>query len=125
MSYLPGQFVEVSVSKYHGYGDTCCNCVWKDGIYNVPAVIAIVGETDSFGSEFLPMCQKHKEEYIAQRDLADEVEEEHPTGCCDWCKTSGVVVYPHRDSEEGSSGPVYDVCNACIQKENESFEWED
>ena len=124
MGYLPGQFVEVSVSKYHGYGDTCCDCSERDGNDTEPAVTALVGETDSFGSEFFPMCQKHMDEYITQRDLNDAAEEENPTGYCDWCKTAGLVVFPRRDIDEGMSGRVYSVCTLCIQKDNERLQQE-
>ena len=120
MAYLPGQFVEVSTSKHFGYGDTCCDCE-NEGVENIPAITALVGETDSFGSEFHPMCQKHKDEYLAN---LDKEAEEEPTGFCDWCKKGGVHTYPRRDFEEGSSGPVYYVCSPCISKDNERIQRE-
>lgn len=115
MAYIPGQLLPASVAIHNGYGSICEDC-------NEPAVTTLVGETDSFGSEFHPLCQKHKDEYIVARDKEQEDEENNPTGCCDWCKRSHVKVRPHRDFEEGSCGPVYDVCDACIAKEQASLD---
>jgi hypothetical protein len=68
-------------------------------------------------------------------DLPEEVapEEEdldlHNVGTCDWCKGSNLIVKPHRDFEEGSGGPIYDVCKACRVKEADSLcdedDWND
>ena len=102
MGYLPGQFVSVETSVIHGYGSTC-DC-------GADAITAMVGETDSFGSEFLPMCAICKHEHAERGDIEE--------GVCDWCNRQSVLS-PRRDFEEGSSGPVYYVCSPCISKDNQ------
>lgn len=116
MAYYPGQFVSIEVSVSQGYGNTCYDCEC-DGDVDVPAITVLVGSVDSYGSEFYPMCEKHRDDHIAYKAR----QEEEPTGHCDWCNTSNVVVFPHRDFEEGSSGRLYDVCNKCIEKENDQI----
>lgn len=86
-----------------------------------PAIARIQGETDSFGSELHDMCQECVSEYENQI-------KEHDTGVgvCDWCKStvSNEYLHPHRDFEEGSSGRVYTVCVACINKQHDELEGE-
>mgnify|MGYP003604369764 CR=1 FL=1 len=118
MSPVTGKFVCVSVAESQGYGNTCYDCDEK-GTENVPAVIALITNSDSFGSEYCPMCASCRDAYIIERDKAREEELANPTGHCDWCKASNVLVSPRRDFEEGSHGRVYDVCRPCIDKENE------
>lgn len=76
------------------------------------AVIRVQGETDSFGSEQEDMCQECYDNYVAARATADT------SGYCDWCKKFSPVLHPRRDIDEGMSGPVYDVCNPCIRRQN-------
>lgn len=75
------------------------------------AVKNIQGETDSFGAEYHLMCREcytqYKEE--AKKDYIDN---------CDWCKARDVAVRPRRDYDEGMNGPVYYVCQDCIDKDN-------
>ncbi|EKD22696.1 MAG: hypothetical protein ACD_84C00005G0004 [uncultured bacterium] len=76
---------------------------------NIIATHRIQGETDSFGSELLDMCSdcyaEHLESAIAiSKELA----------ACDWCDVVAAGLVKTRDYEEGMSGPVYDVCPACI-----------
>jgi hypothetical protein len=78
------------------------------------AVVRIQGETDSFGCEFCCMCQECLDEYRAY--LAAEREVEHQ---CDWCKQRKTGLRPRRDHDEGSAGPVYQVCPDCITRDNE------
>lgn len=78
---------------------------------NTFAIVRVQGETDSFGAEYNDMCQECHNEY------KEEIKKE--TGRCDYCKTDEVKTYPHRDYEEGLYGPVYQVCNKCISKEQE------
>jgi hypothetical protein len=40
-------------------------------------------------------------------------------GMCDWCKSEATDLRAKRDYDEGMSGPVYDVCGACVRKESE------
>lgn len=74
-----------------------------------PAVIRIQGETDSFGCEYLYMCQECLDEY-------DRVEGEQE----DECERCGSTddVGPYRDPDEGMSGPVYHICSTCRAKSN-------
>lgn len=73
-----------------------------------PAVANVQGETDSFGFETIFMCQECLDE-----DRAYEATEEAHTGTCDWCKREATDLSWARDYDEGMSGPVYRVCQAC------------
>jgi hypothetical protein len=75
-----------------------------------PATHRVQGETDSMGCEMIDMCDDCYSEYKKHAD-------EPIVGCCDWCKAPNVRVREHRDYEEGTHGPVYDVCDVCIKKE--------
>jgi hypothetical protein len=77
-----------------------------------PAVKRVQGETDSFGAEYIDMCQECLDAF-RNRDTTEE-----QTGSCDWCGGSATDLRSRRDWEEGSSGPVYRVCGACVTKEN-------
>ncbi|MBP2197188.1 hypothetical protein [Pantoea cypripedii] len=83
------------------------------------AVKRVQGETDSFGCEYLDMCQECYQAHIEESKNSDR------SGCCDWCRKHADQLYPHRDIEEGSSGRVYDVCLPCIDKERKSWREED
>lgn len=81
----------------------------------VPAVKRIQGETDSMGCEMIDMCQECYTKFtLAREELAKE---EH---ACDWCGNMAPL-RAHRDYEEGMSGPVYQVCGACIRRESDSL----
>lgn len=73
----------------------------------------VQGETDSMGCEMHDMCEECYTTYKAEQKTADR------SGVCDWCKTHQSDLRPRRDFEEGSSGPVYDVCGGCVRRENE------
>lgn len=84
-----------------------------------PAVVRMVGETDSFGSELWDCCQ----------ECVDEMKNAPPhVGTCDWCKTPKVELRNMRDYEEGMHGRVYTVCTPCSDRYNkrqiEEFEKE-
>ena len=81
-----------------------------------PAVARVQGETDSFGAELIDMCQECLDE-----DRREQAEADH-SGVCDWCKNPASRVRPQRDYEEGMSGRVYDVCDACIKRVNDEAE---
>ncbi|WP_395495597.1 hypothetical protein [Acetobacter sp. KSO5] len=75
------------------------------------AVANIQGETDSFGAEYILMCQECYDEYKQESrkpDISD----------CNWCEAKQIAVKPRRDYEEGMSGPVYYVCQSCIDRDN-------
>lgn len=77
-----------------------------------PATHRVQGETDSFGSEMIDMCD---ECWAAYKEEAKKPN----IGQCDWCKSREVALRPSRDYEEGMSGPVYYVCSPCITKRDE------
>jgi len=99
-SYLPGRRLKPLLG------------VMCDEHPTVLSVTRVVGETDSYGSEINDLCQECV-------DLMDEQIKETSSGNCDWCKNHSPELVKHRDYEEGSTGPVYDVCAACISKEND------
>lgn len=107
-----GSFVDISVAVDHGYGDKCYDC-------EAFAVTALITESDSMGSEYHPLCTSCGDKTLLKIKEAREKEEANPTGYCDWCKASNVLVSPHRDFEEGLHGRVYDVCSPCLAKERE------
>lgn len=47
------------------------------------------------------------------------------SGTCDWCKKHADELKPRRDFEEGMNGRLYDVCQACIDKENKRLNEDD
>lgn len=87
-----------------------------------PAVARVQGETDSFGAEYIDCCQECADELAASREV-----EREKGGVCDWCHTHQPRLSNRRDIDEGSSGPVYRVCDPCIRKDNdridEELEW--
>lgn len=98
-SYLPGRRLKAPK------GATC------DDHPDRLAVAGIVGETDSFGSEILHLCQECVDE-IENSMKASQSQERY----CEWHKGMGKDVRHMRDYEEGSTGPVYMVCSDCRQK---------
>lgn len=110
MGVLPGQLRKLTDSR-----EACSYC-------GVPATHELIGEVDGFGHESTPYCEKHgvmqKEEHTKSREVTT----------CAWCKTIGVETSPHRDFEEGSNGPLYDVCDGCRSREiadlNDETDWE-
>jgi hypothetical protein len=86
-------------------------CDWCDA---ADAVVRVQGETDSFGCEMHDVCQKCADEDREQSRLP-----ENTTGRCDWCKENAADLRPRRDYEEGMCGRVYDVCGACVKRQNE------
>lgn len=92
-SYLPGK--ELSVPT----GMMC------DEHEDVVATHRIVGETDSFGSELIDMCDACYAKYLEYDQKAEGDE-------CERCGSKENVGYV-RDPEEGSCGPVYHLCGRC------------
>jgi hypothetical protein len=98
MPYLPGQRFKCTT------GEVCEDC-------DQPATWTVVGETDSFGSEYIHLCDTHLEAFNRTTKESDR------SGHCDWCKQHSESLKPRRDIDEGSSGPVYYVCEPCIAKD--------
>ena len=101
-SYLPGKHLKVPD------GMMC------DEHQDRPAVYRIVGESDSFGSELLDMCQECYDKMCGE---ADQFLQEY----CEFCKQKKDDLRHYRDPEEGSCGPVYMVCFDCRVKHNKAF----
>ncbi|WP_137860762.1 hypothetical protein [Variovorax sp. 3P27G3] len=78
------------------------------------AVNRLQGETDSFGAEYLCLCQRCIDEIRARNVELREIEQ-----YCEWHRGMGLDVRPHRDFEEGSAGRLYSVCAACRRQESE------
>ncbi len=76
----------------------------------IDATHRIQGETDSFGCEYVDMCVECYWEYLKQK-----ASNSNP-GVCDWCNHHSDTRTKTRDYDEGSSGPVYDVCPSCRNK---------
>lgn len=78
-----------------------------------PAVQRIQGETDSFGAELNDLCA----ECVNELRMSFKRERE---GRCDWCKEQSNSLKSMRDFEEGSCGPLYDVCGHCRAQYHEA-----
>jgi hypothetical protein len=103
VSSLPG-------AKFQPEPDSTC-----DRHPDVQAVKKVQGETDSFGCEYVHMCQACVDANEAYTKEQLSVEK-----FCDWCSGMKLNVRAHRDFEEGQSGRVYQVCSDCRARESES-----
>ena len=103
-SYLPGQQLKVT------NGMTC------DKHTDRISVMRIVGETDSFGSEIIDMCDECKDNYL--KHIAEQQDQEKR---CEICLRMKKDVKPHRDPEEDSCGRLYDMCPECYRKIVDAF----
>lgn len=80
------------------------------------AVARVQGETDSFGCEYVLMCAECRDGFrLAQQE---EYEQER---YCDWCGQLKKHCKPHRDMDEGMSGPMYQVCGDCRARESDAL----
>jgi len=103
MRHITGMLIPVKeVSKE--WGDKC----YTEGHEDRSAVKTLVMETDSWGSEYFPMCKECLDKHKAER----QAEYENPTGHCEWCHKDGLYV-SHRTDPGESCGPVYEVCSPC------------
>lgn len=73
-----------------------------------PAVFSVQGETDSFGAEYHDLCRNCAGKFNPNAE-----------GACDFCSTHSNLLKPTRDFEEGANGPVYYVCDPCINRRRE------
>ena len=62
-------------------------------------------------SEYLILIERNK--IMCKSNTVPEI-----TGTCEWCKTTHVAIVPTRDIDEGMFGSLYDVCPACVAKQN-------
>lgn len=103
-NYLPGQSITVPD------GQVCDNHPER------LATRKVVGESDSFGSEILDLCQECCD--TLQTEIRARKEE---LQYCDWCKQDKTGVSHMRDIDEGMCGPVYNVCSDCRKKYNDAL----
>jgi hypothetical protein len=106
MAYLPGQVLKPTA------GASC------EKHPDRPAPYRVVGETDSFGSEFIEMCQVCYDEFQAYTN------DENNRQDCESCGKQKSAS-PRRDPSEGSSGPVYYWCAKCYKGVLDDFIGED
>ena len=104
---LPGEIRKCVSSK-----ETC-----DHGDCEMLATHKVCIESDSFGDEWAYYCDEHLSQYMSRDD-------EPVIGDCDWCTAVDVPLSPRRDVDEGSHGPVYMVCDACIRKDEAQLEKE-
>lgn len=103
-SYRPGQTM-----AWKADGRECDNC---DNV----AQHAVVGETDSMGSEILHLCQECYTQL--QNAIVEKQKEIRPCQICGDV-TEGVQLF--RDPEEGRTGILYQTCPRCRQRLTEAF----
>ena len=103
-SYLPGQVLKVPK------GMMCDNHPEK------PAVLRVVGETDSFGSELCDLCEECKQAHYKYIEEQKDLEK-----FCEICHGMKKDVKPRRDPEEGSCGRLYDMCPDCYRRMTDAF----
>jgi hypothetical protein len=101
---LPGDF-RVGIARDY----ESCGCQGAEGCTR-PVYGRVAGEVDSFGVEWIHLCKIH---YLAEQAKPDQP----VIDTCDWCRTADVEVFPTRDTDEGTHGPVYDVCKCCRQRQ--------
>jgi hypothetical protein len=114
ISTLPGSVREVP------NGTICDNFYYDKHLFPVSATRRVQGETDSFGSEMIDLCE------CCYKEMQEAVEKEREPGgymhgACDWCKKGPFPLKETRDFDEGSSGPVYLCCSGCRQKQNDDI----
>ena len=86
------------------------------------ATTRIQGETDSFGAEYYHLCDACYELDTEIQEYND-IKHGNDEACCEWCKT--LVLRKDlgwtRDIDEGSNGPVYEVCGSCRTRQAEQI----
>jgi hypothetical protein len=97
MDHYVGQLLPIDPDNDSYICETC----------KVPAQYRLVTKLRLGGIDWTPYCSEHADLRLATM-----------LGTCDWCKGTNLLVKPHRDFEEGSGGPLYDVCRACRIKES-------
>lgn len=83
-----------------------------------PAAKKIQTCTDSFGCEYALVCDEHAAQVRREMNAPRSFD-------CDWCKkeTHGSPI-SIRDIDEGSCGPVYEVCSPCRDRYNKRLQEE-
>lgn len=68
------------------------------------------------GCEMNDLCKE-----CLDADRAYAKSDEARTGKCDWCKKDVTDLRTARDYEEGTHGPVYEICGACHKKQQDEI----
>jgi len=76
-------------------------------------------ESDSFGTEYTDLCDA-----CAEKERQRRAEERARGGKCDWCGKNSTDLHRTRDFDEGSNGPVYEVCPSCYHRQQEAIQRE-
>lgn len=97
MSYLPGAISRPELGAH---------C---DNHPDRAAVVRVQGETDSFGAEYIHMCEGCKQAHDEHRQRLDGG---LWVGLCGKCNAEAPL-FPVRDFDEGTRGPVYYRCAPC------------
>ena len=77
---------------------------------------AVIGESDSMGSEINYLCSKH---FLESKEQIKEKEKE--VTVCELCHEYRTGCQPFRDPNEGTSGRVYDACPECRKNTIDTF----
>ena len=102
--YVTGQVLRTP------YGQAC------DAHPEKLAEVRVVGETDSFGSELIDMCQECFQDYLRdKRDAQDELIR------CQLCGSLTDTCQTWRDHEEGLTGRQYQACQTCRHERERAF----
>ena len=86
------------------------------------ATVRIQGETDSWGAEYYHLCDACYE-LDTEIQKYNDIKHGNDEACCEWCKTLVLrkdLKYT-RDIDEGSNGPVYEVCGSCRTRQAEQI----
>lgn len=73
------------------------------------AVVRVQGETDSFGYEAIDWCDECYNKYLSAKE---NPEYNHS---CDHCQAVDCKTTATRDPDEGSCGPIYNLCDNCLK----------
>lgn len=104
--HLPGDIIPAESGFY-------CEMCENAGDHTAATHI-VVGETDSFGSEFHYCCKDHS------AMLSQRVKQSAYETPCERCG-GNELVKAFRDPEEGFGGPVYHYCITCRTAIKEAF----
>ncbi len=88
------------------------------------AVKRVQGETDSFGSEQIDMCEECFVRFQKEREKELENKSTVPH-YCEYGNHMALNVAQRRDPEEGSAGRLYSMCSACHTKMVDAFVGDD
>ena len=105
-AHLPGQSVGVSDDEW---GTKCYTH------HDVDATHRICSESDSFGSEYVNLCEQCWDAHLAHKEKVKSDESLWET--CK-CGNREPRMISYRDYEEGMHGSVYEHCSKCHAKMN-------